>query len=95
MKEIINILKEPEKSEITLEQLAELLNIDFDELCNLTLQDISDISVEIANKNTERINSILENRNIATTEVTELQTQHGITKEDLSQVFFDNLMVKE
>lgn len=91
MGEIILPSQIKESDNIPLDVIAEMLNVDVEDLYDLSLEDISKLTIAYSEQKVEVINKILEKRNEAHTTVIEAQKEYGITKGDLSFMFFEEL----
>ena len=91
MGEIILPTQITESDNIPLDVIANMLNVDVEELYDLSLEDISKLTIAYSEKKVEVINKILDKRDQAHTTITEAQKEYGITKEDLSYMFFEEL----
>lgn len=71
--------------------IAEMLNVDVEDLYDLTLDQISELTVQIADDKVEIINEILNKRTVAHDTIKTAQKDYGITSDDLSYIYFEDL----
>ena len=91
MSEIILPQQITESDNIPLEVIADMLHVDVEELYDLTLEQISALTIEAANEKSRIINETLEKRDVAHDVIVSAQKEYGITQEDLSYIYFEEL----
>jgi len=81
----------PNAENLSLDMLADMLNMDIEDIYDLTPEQLSDLTIQLAEDKSRVINEILDNRNTAHTVITNAQQEYGITKEQLTEIYFDEL----
>jgi len=74
-----------------IEVFAEMLNMDVEDVYDLTPEQLTALTIQYAEDKKNEINQILDNRNVAHTTITTAQKEYGITKDDLSILYFDQI----
>jgi hypothetical protein len=78
--EILNIFSKENKNDITLGELASQLGVDLDELQEMTLDDISALSIEKAEEETQRIQDALNKRE---KQLSNVEEKYNIDRRDM------------
>lgn len=81
----------PDAENLSLDVLAEMLNMDVEDIYDLTLEQLSDLTIQAAEEKTNKINQVLDNRNVVHTVITKAQEDYGVTRDDLSAIFFEEI----
>jgi hypothetical protein len=68
-----------------------MLNMDVEDIYDLTLEQLSDLTIQAAEEKTNKINQVLDNRNVVHTVITKAQEDYGVTRDDLSAIFFEEI----
>lgn len=79
----------------TLQSLAEDLGVELNELLDMSLDEIGDYSVHLAQAKADRINQVIENRNDAFLNIRHAQEEVGITQNDLKEHYFKEIGVNK
>jgi len=86
--EIFELFTKEEK-EYTIVDLAEDLKVPVEKLYDMTLDEISELSKNLANQKTLKVQKIIDKRNHAVDKVKEAQGE--IKKEELTKIYFEDL----
>lgn len=89
--EIFNIFTKEDDKKLTLKELAESLNLSVEDLYDMSLEDIEEFSVKMAKQKSEKMQNLLDKRNVAYTQTRNAQRDAGITNSDLSKLYFEKL----
>lgn len=81
----------PNIDNLSFEMLADMLGLDIEDIYDLTLEQLSDLTIKHAEEKSKIINGILDNRNSVHTVVKKAQEEYGITPEDLSVMYFEEI----
>jgi predicted transcriptional regulator len=81
----------PDIENIPLDVIASMLNVDIEDLYDLTIEQISDLTIKAAEEKSKNQNEVIEKRTTAHDTVRTAQKQAGITDEDLSYIYFEDI----
>jgi len=90
--EVFELLKKEDKDEkMTLADLAKELNIQEEKLYDMYLDEISELSFKISNQKFSRIKDLLKKRDDAFGTVRKAQIDAGITNQDITTMYFEEI----
>lgn len=81
----------PDVENIPLDIIAGMLGVDIEDLYDLTLEQISALTIQAAEEKSKEQNEVIEKRTNAHDTVKVAQKQAGITNEDLSYIYFEEI----
>ena len=72
----------------SVEQMAEYLEVEEDVLYDLTLDEISQLSIAIASEKNDRVNKIIDDRDKPYRLIRDKQKEDGLTDEVMTKMYF-------
>ena len=83
--------KEEETKNLTIEDFAKELNVKPEDLYDMTLDEISELSHKIAEHKIDRVGDLLDRRSNAVGQIRRAQQDAGITQGEMTRMFFQDL----
>jgi hypothetical protein len=91
MNDVFDLFRKDSVSGFSVEKLAEELDVDMEVLLDMTIDEILHISEKKAQEKESRYEEILSRRNQAVSEVKKYFKENGITNEDMTAMYFENV----
>jgi len=89
--ETFEMFKKEEEKETTLEDLAKELGIELDQLVDLSLDEVAELSEQKAKQKSIKIKKHLDKRHEALNVFRTAQNEAGITNNDMTKIYFEDL----